>query len=153
MRVFAGFVLLTGLAAMAAAQGLEDQAKELEGKIIAPCCWVQPVSQHYSREADEIRAEIRRMLSEGQTSQQILDFYVAKYGERILASPRARGFNILAYALPYVSLGLGIAVLVLILRRLRTKVLAVDEATVPAPLGDSKYTARLDRELRELDDA
>ena len=32
-----------------------DKAREIEENLIAPCCWTQPVSQHYSEAAEEIR--------------------------------------------------------------------------------------------------
>jgi len=144
-------VVLMFFAVIAGAQDIEEKALELEGKIIAPCCWSQPVSQHYSQAADEIRVEVRRMLAEGKTSQQILDHYVSMYGQRILASPPARGFNILAYVLPYFSLGLGVAVVMLILKKLRSRTPAAAPAAAQSAVLDAKYSARLEKELREIE--
>ncbi len=31
------------------------EIREIEDNLIAPCCWSQPVSQHYSEEAEQIR--------------------------------------------------------------------------------------------------
>lgn len=152
MNKIAFVLILVLLPVLAYGQSLEDKAKDLEGKIIAPCCWSQPVSQHYSQAADEIRLEIRRMLAEGKTSQQILDYYVARYGERILASPRPQGFNLLAYVLPYLSLGLGMVGLALVLKHLKGRVRPVAAVQgVSADAADSKYAERIDRELRELE--
>jgi cytochrome c-type biogenesis protein CcmH len=152
MRKIAATLVLLLLPALAYGQGLEEKAKDLEGKIIAPCCWSQPVSQHYSQAADEIRLEIRRMLADGKTSQQILDYYVAKYGERILASPRPQGFNLLAYVLPYLSLGLGMVGLVVVLKHLRGRTQPADAGqAASAGATDAKYAERVDRELRELE--
>lgn len=77
-------------------QTLEEKARAIEGKLMAPCCWSQPVAQHYSQAAGEIRRGVREMLAAGKSEQKILEYYVANHGERILASPRARGFNLLA---------------------------------------------------------
>jgi cytochrome c-type biogenesis protein CcmH len=152
MKKIAGIVVFLVLALTAFGQSLEEQARDLEGKIIAPCCWSQPVSQHYSQAADEIRLEIRQMLAQGKSSQQILDYYVSKYGERILASPRPRGFNLLAYVLPYLSLGLGMAGLVVFLKRLRGRARPAEAGPgVPVSAPDSKYAERVERELRELE--
>ena len=81
-----------------------EKAREIEDDLIAPCCWSQPVSQHYSEAAEQIRREVRAMVAEGKSRNEILDYYVAKYGERILAAPRAKGFNSLAYILPWAAL-------------------------------------------------
>lgn len=151
MRTTAGFLALLCLSVAASAQSLDQKAKELEGKLIAPCCWSQPVSQHYSQAADEIRAGIRQMLSEGKTSQQILDYYVSVYGERILASPRARGFNLMAYVLPYLSLALGMLAVIVVLKKLRTRMPAAETSAAQTVQPDSRYSARLEQELRDLE--
>ncbi len=151
MRVGAALLLVAGLTVPAWGQNLEQKARELEAQLIAPCCWSQPVAQHYSQAADEMRLEIRRLLAEGKTPEQVLDHYVAIYGERILASPRARGFNLAAYILPYLSLGAGLIALFFIMRRLRSRVPAAAAAGGEAAAPDPKYTARMERELRELE--
>jgi cytochrome c-type biogenesis protein CcmH len=128
---------------------LEEQARVIEGKLIAPCCWTQPVSQHYSQAAEEIRQGIRQMLAAGKSEQQILDYYVGQYGERILASPRARGFNLLAYILPWVFLVAASAVVVLFLRRWTKRPLAQTAPDTPDFAPEGSYMERVERELRE----
>jgi cytochrome c-type biogenesis protein CcmH/NrfF len=61
------------LAALAAAQSTEETAREIDAMLIAPCCWSQPVSQHYSEAADQIRKQVRDLLAAGKSKQQILD--------------------------------------------------------------------------------
>jgi len=152
MKKIAVVLVLVLLPVLASGQSQEEKAKDLEAKIIAPCCWSQPVSQHYSQAADDIRLEIRRMLAQGKSSQEILDYYVAKYGERILASPRPQGFNLLAYLLPYLSLGLGMVGLVVVLKHLRGRARPAEAGQgVSIRAADAKYAERVDRELRELE--
>src|SRR5512136_2653832 len=100
-------------------QALEREAKQLEAKLMAPCCWAQQVSLHQSPAADEIRTNIRKLLAEGKTSQQILDIYVAEYGDRILAEPPDRGFSRLIYVAPWVFLVVSVGLVVVVVRRLR----------------------------------
>lgn len=127
---------------------IEEKAREIETELIAPCCWTQQVSQHYSNVADQMRQEIRGMLTAGKTKQEILDFYVSRYGERVLAKPRARGFNLLVYVLPLVFLALGAGVVTVFLRRSRAQP-ATQEAA-PTALGNG-YDRRIAEELRDLD--
>ena len=152
MLAMVGIFLTAALSDPSADPAIELRAKAIEAKIIAPCCWTQPVSQHYSNVAGEIREQIREMLAAGKSEEQILDFYVAKYGERVLASPRARGFNILAYVLPWASLAIGIAVVGLFLRRwLSRKTLPGTGEISTAPASGAEYEARIEKELRELE--
>jgi cytochrome c-type biogenesis protein CcmH len=129
---------------------VEREAKQIERMLIAPCCWTQPVSDHYSAEADQIRTGIRAMLSAGKTRQQILDAYVAQYGERILAEPPARGFKASLYVLPWIFLVLGGAVVFVAIRRLQSARPA-EAASEASPPMDDPYAERLDEELRDLD--
>jgi cytochrome c-type biogenesis protein CcmH len=129
----------------------DELVREIEDNLIAPCCWSQPVSQHYSEEAEQIRNEVRAMVEAGKSRDEIYDFYVAKYGERILASPRAKGFNSLAYILPVVALPLGAWFLIVLLRKLRSPAV-VPQPDLPAPAPDGRYNSIIDEELKDLDE-
>ena len=62
-------------------------AAELEGKIIAPCCWTQTIDIHGSPLSTELRQEIRTRLTAGESAQAIEQSLVARYGPKILAVP------------------------------------------------------------------
>ena len=83
----------------------------------------------------------------GLTQEEILGRFVAKYGEKILAKPPAKGFNLLAYFLPVLFLALGAIVAVAVVKKLRPKenALATPEAK-PRKL-DSAYEDRIEKEL------
>lgn len=145
-------LMLVGLTVAAGPDqaAVEREAKQIERMLIAPCCWTQPVSDHYSAEADQIRSGIRTMLVSGKTRQQILDAYVAQYGERILAEPPAHGFKASLYVLPWIFLVLGGAVVFVAIRRLQSAAPAEAPGETPVTLNDP-YEERLDEELRDLD--
>jgi cytochrome c-type biogenesis protein CcmH len=96
----------------------------------------------------QMRAEIRRMLADGKTEREILDFYVAEYGEQILALPEAQGFNLLAYLLPAGFLVFGALFLALALRRWRRQPV-VPAGDAPLPDLDPVYLERLRREVEK----
>jgi cytochrome c-type biogenesis protein CcmH len=132
-------------------QALEREAKQLEAKLMAPCCWAQQVSLHQSPAADEIKQNIRRLLAEGKAPQQILDVYVAEYGDRILAEPPARGFSRLIYVAPWVFLVASVGLVVVVIKRLRA-VSPAPASAGPAALPPTEDEAdRIDEELRKLD--
>lgn len=139
--------------ALAAAdpQAVERDAKVLEAKLMAPCCWAQQVSVHQSPAADEIKQNIRRLLAEGKTPQQVLDVYVAEYGDRILAEPPARGFSRLIYVAPWVFLVASVGLVVVVIRRLRAVSPAPAKTAQAAPGPTDDETDRIDEELRNLD--
>jgi cytochrome c-type biogenesis protein CcmH len=126
---------------------IDKKAREIEDNLIAPCCWTQPVSGHYSEVADKIRKEVREMVAAGKSRDEILDHYVAEYGERILAAPRAKGFNRLVYILPWLALLLGAWLLVVLLKKLRAPV----QTSTPAPMPDARYTQAVEKEMKDLE--
>jgi cytochrome c-type biogenesis protein CcmH len=146
--VATGILLCTLISFGAGAKQAADAAREIEDSLIAPCCWSQPVSQHDSEIAQQIRNEVSNMVAAGKSRDEILDFYVARYGERILVTPRAKGFNVLVYVLPWAALPLGAWILVLLLKRLRSPA----PSPAPAPLPDSRYTSVIEKEMKELDE-
>jgi cytochrome c-type biogenesis protein CcmH len=150
-RIFACFIVAAFLIAVGWADEASRNAKkarEIEDNLIAPCCWMQPVSEHYSEVAEKIRKEVQDMVAAGKSRDEILDYYVSQYGERILATPRAKGFNALAYVLPWLALALGAWLLVLLLKKLRSPAVAPN----PAPVPDSRYTAAVEQEIKDLEE-
>lgn len=132
-------------------QAVEREAKLLEAKLMAPCCWAQQVSLHQSPAADEIKQNIRRLLAEGKTSEQILDVYVAEYGDRILSEPPARGFSLLIYVAPWVFLVASVGLVVVVIRRLRAAAPVPERTEKTAVPPNEDEAERIDEELRNLD--
>ncbi|HET9960243.1 MAG TPA: cytochrome c-type biogenesis protein CcmH [Polyangiaceae bacterium] len=62
-------------------------AAELEGRIIAPCCWNQTIDIHGSEVSTSLRQEIRSRLLSGENPEAIQLSLVERYGPRILAVP------------------------------------------------------------------
>jgi cytochrome c-type biogenesis protein CcmH len=154
-KIFLSVILAAIFLWSAAALSAEDaktaaMVREIEDNLIAPCCWSQPVSQHYSEAAEKIRTEVRQMVASGKTREEILDHFVAQYGERILATPRPKGFNILAYVLPWASLLLGVGFVFVLIKKLRTSAPASNPATPPPP--DSSYFSTIEKELKDLEE-
>src|SRR5262249_10961078 len=70
------------------------------------------------------RETIRAKLAAGWTDQQILDYFVAQYGERVLAKPSTNGLNLLVWVIPPVLLLAGVVVLWRFLRTVSPPVAA-----------------------------
>jgi len=144
-------VVLTLAAPPPDAASVEREAQQIEGLLIAPCCWTQPVSQHQSQASDEVKKQIRTLLAAGKTRQEVLDAFAAQYGPRILAEPPAAGFGRLLYVgLPLAFL-LSAAALILFVRRASSARAAPSTAPETVVADEAGYAARLDDELRDMD--
>ena len=80
-------------------------------------CQNQSIKDSNAFLAGDLRREIRRMLSEGKTDEEIYDFLVTRYGEFALYRPRMSGKTLVLWIAPIVLLLAGAFVLVNILRR------------------------------------
>jgi cytochrome c-type biogenesis protein CcmH len=80
-------------------------------------CQNQSIKDSNAFLAGDLRREIRRMLTEGKTDDEIYDFLVARYGEFALYRPRMSGKTLVLWIAPLVLLVGGAFVLVNILRR------------------------------------
>jgi cytochrome c-type biogenesis protein CcmH len=67
--------------------------------------------------AEQAREDIKAKMAVGQTKDQILAGYVAKYGEIILAVPTKSGFNIMAWVIPPVATIAGTLLVYLVVTR------------------------------------
>jgi cytochrome c-type biogenesis protein CcmF len=104
--------------------------------------------------ANADRVSIRQLLNQGRTREQIIDYFIKKYGSQIaLASPIDKGFNRLAWLFPYslavvAASGLGYAAY----RLARRPAAAATPSLADGPSGeDSELSDKLDDELRSLD--
>ena len=93
---------------------------------------------------DEVKAHIQTAISQGENEPEILQGMVERYGVKILAAPPAKGFNLAAWILPGIGLIGGLAVVVVIVRRLRrARGVPLSDASV-----DPKLLAAVEEEMK-----
>jgi cytochrome c-type biogenesis protein CcmH len=90
--------------------------EQLEKSLLAPCCWSEPIATHRSEVALAMRVEIARFVAEGKSDREILDYYKARYGERVLVEPEGAKWWWM-HVVPVLMLAAGLAVAVLVLRK------------------------------------
>jgi len=64
-----------------------------------------------------LRAEIRSLIDRGDSKEQIIKAFSDKYGEKILSSPTTSGFNLLAWVMPFVVVGVAILLVLLVVNK------------------------------------
>ena len=129
--------------------------KDLQQSLICMCgtCGRQLVGECTCGYAAEMRAEIANLVKMGLTREQVLDYYIKKYGsQEPLAMPIDSGFNRLAWLLPYVMGAAGLSLVgVAAMKWSRRPAAAAPSARAAAPAADPELEQRLDDELRDLD--
>ena len=135
-----------------------DEASPLEidlrRSLVCMCgsqgCGKKIIAECMCSEAIRTRAEIKDLVAEGLTRDEVLQFYVETHGsQEPLAAPLDEGFNRLAWFFPYLLATTGAVALGGALVRW-TRAGRQTDAPIPAGV-DTQLEARLDDELRNLD--
>ncbi len=113
-----GLALLAFMVVLSApSTGFSVNSSEIETNLMCDCGCGQLLSTCACGRAAEMRSMIRTMLDEGRSKEEILDSFVARYGERILSVPPKKGFNLVAYIAPFLGLLVGVGIAVVLARR------------------------------------
>jgi cytochrome c-type biogenesis protein CcmH len=125
----------------------DDQVNAIAKQLYCPVCENISLDVCPTQACAQWRALIREKLADGWSEDQIKDYFVAQYGDRVLSTPPTRGFNWLVYILPPVIFLGGVYLVFRILRSMKSKKPAVDR-TPAVPTGQNDpYISRLEAEL------
>lgn len=145
--------LLALLPCVAAAGAAEPQTTlpAIEQQVMCVVCRT-PLAVANGPQADAERHQIRELIADGKSEQQIKDVLVAQYGERVLALPDESGFNLAVYLVPIAAVLFALAVLALALPRWRRSARArAGQPAVAAPALSAEDAQRLDEDLARHD--
>jgi cytochrome c-type biogenesis protein CcmH len=131
------------------AESLDDRVNEVAHQLMCPVCQGQSVAESNSNLAQDMRQIIRKQLEEGKSKEEVIAYFVNRYGETILASPPPKGVNWLLWVLPGLAIvfgGLGIGIY---LKSQGGKSAAGSGKREEKATADSDYMLRIDEELRK----
>lgn len=113
-------VLAVVVALVAAAPALAAPANfnEVEAELMCDTCNV-PLNIAESARADQQRNEIKRLIAQGKSKEEILDIFVAEYGPNVLADPSTGGGLAAVWAVPLAILLAAAASVAVLLPRWR----------------------------------
>lgn len=157
MRILKLVVALAFLIAFTAmpvmASGIID---EISVNLMCQCGCTMVLNTCECGTADQMRGEIKTMLDQGKTKDDILNFYIAKYGDKVLSAPKAEGFNISAYVTPFAVILASALAIGFIVRQwvIRTRIAVREPALEPSPLlpaSPDELRAQLQKELSEYE--
>ena len=101
--------------------------------------------------SDKMRNELLASLKRGDNDDLILQGFVQNYGPTVIAAPTAKGFNRIAWIMPFVALALGMTFVVVVVRAWKNKPepALADGIKIPegGELDDLRAQARKDTEL------
>lgn len=125
-----------------------DEVNAIAKQMYCPVCENEPLDACRTAACQQWRAQIAQMLSEGQTEQQIKQYFVDRYGLRVLAQPPAEGNSLLLWVLPLVALVLGGGYVIVLMRRMRARGAVAAAKAAPDKSGRDEYLDRVEQDLK-----
>ncbi len=148
IRVFAILAFLCVLCASVVDNGFAREAAPMAADVLVEkrmvaiseelrclVCQNESLSGSHAELAQDLRREIRKMIGEGKSDQEILDFMVARYGDFVRYRPPVKPTTWLLWGGPFLLLAGGIAALIAFLRR------RARESAAPALTDDERRRA------------
>jgi cytochrome c-type biogenesis protein CcmH len=145
--IFVPFVASGVLAA--APQDVEERTREIASELRCVVCQNLSVADSPSEMAHQMRDLIRERLTAGDQPDQVMAYFVQRYGEWVLLAPPARGLNLLLWLAPFGAVAGGLALVVALARRWRRP---VSPEPAAAPAVGAADRERLAAELERLRD-
>jgi cytochrome c-type biogenesis protein CcmH len=141
------FLLCVSLSAIAAPDIYQFDTPEQEQRfrvlldeLRCPKCQNQSLADSDAGIAQDMRTRVEAMIKEGKSNDEIVDYFVARYGDFVSYRPPVTPTTSILWLAPLLLLGSGAVVIVLLLRRASARVDESDEGSE-----DSDVNQRGDR--------
>lgn len=115
--LFSGAVMAKEAAPMAADLEVEKRMVAISEELRCLVCQNESLSGSHAELAQDLRREIRKMIADGKSDKEILDFMVARYGDFVRYRPPMKPTTWLLWGGPFLLMAGGIAALIAFLRR------------------------------------
>ena len=89
----------------------DDEVNAIARQMYCPVCENIPLDVCGTQACAQWREQIREKLAEGWTEEEIKDYFVQLYGDRVLSEPPRRGLNWVIYIVPGLAFVVGAYVL------------------------------------------
>lgn len=131
-------------------ENLEAIAQGIDKSLICPICPSESIDQSQVELAKQMRVMVREKLRQGESRDQILQFFVDRYGPAVLAEPPKSGFNMLIWLMPPTGFLVGIIALVMTILAMRRNHIRSSQSTSLAASGLEQYLAQVDLEISQI---
>lgn len=122
-------------------------ARDVERRILAPCCMRQTLEDHDSPIAHQLRLEVEQRASAGEPASAIEDDLVRRYGDKVRAMPAGRDPRGMFATVLGVAIALGALIAIGVFRAWRRRDKAAPTTRDPVARDDAAARARYEQQL------
>lgn len=156
LMILLALVMISPAAAQDGGPVTDDEVNDIAKEVYCPVCESTPLDVCETQACADWRELIRTKLSDGQTKEEIFQYFADQYGDRVLAAPPREGFNLVLWVGPIIAVIIGAVIFSRYLRGLRlagadnereAANMAVSHSAPDSTEDD--YISRIEKELAE----
>ena len=99
---------MTAIIFAAESEQFEARFKKLSNDLRCPTCQGLSVNDSEAGFSTSIKGKIRELMKQGESDEEIIAYFVERYGEWILRAPPVSGFNLVLWVLPGTAIVTGL---------------------------------------------
>ncbi len=148
----AAIALLACTTAVSPLPASEQRAQAIDNSLICPICPGETIDRSQVQLAKDMQVIVRELIAEGRSDEEIRQFFVDRYGERVLAAPPREGFHWLVWGLPPAGIALGLLALFWVTQLMGRRPEEAQTSTGAAEGDEGELAPYLQQVERELAD-
>ena len=151
-RILQSLLIPFALVLLMGADNQEARFQKVGSKIMCTCGCAQMLLQcdHVGcPNSDQMRGQLKAQVKMTSNDEAVLDWFRSSWGVTAVVEPRTHGFELLAWILPPAGLGLGLLVLVFVIRnwKMRPAPVAAADLNLAPDLEALRARARRETEI------
>jgi cytochrome c-type biogenesis protein CcmH/NrfF len=142
-------VVLMAMPAFAQAPAPDDETYHIAKKLNCPTCAGRNLADCPTETCAQWKAEIKSQLDQGKNSQEVLDYFEARFGSTVLQEPPKDGSTAILWAAPVgaaVVFFIGAALVMMRVSKRGTPALAT---AIPAPASADPFVSQLEEDVKK----
>ena len=140
-------LLLVAVAPSASAQATDNQVIQVAQRMYCPVCENIPLDECHTSACVEWKEEIRAQLAAGKSERDIIDSFVARFGDHVVGVPQDPLLRALTILMPLLATALGLGLGVATFRRFAAGK-AQPAASAGAVKTDAAYRAQVESDAQ-----
>ncbi|MEO1287684.1 MAG: cytochrome c-type biogenesis protein CcmH [Chloroflexota bacterium] len=142
-------VLVTAIGIHAQDTVTQDDVDEVTSKMVCPVCENEPLDQCYNPTCIQWKREIRDLMEQGLTNDEILASFVERYGQHVVMVPRDPFLRFLSFGAPIIGTLIALAIGLMTFMRWRNNQPSTSsvEQYDEKPKHADSYRSQIERDL------
>jgi cytochrome c-type biogenesis protein CcmH len=129
----------------------DNEVNQISKNLYCPVCENVPLDVCDTAACERWREQVRDLLAQGYTEDQIQQYFVDRFGPKTVGTPTDPMGQLLTVVLPFALIGVIGAVALFTLLRWRAQTITAPNSDIVHETPQDNYRARLEEELRKRD--